>query len=268
MSSREQSCKLGLAGILLMVLPCSTAPAQQSSAGIGRGTYVSLFGGGGSGNSDITQFGTVLFPDALGGPLAVHATGQSNNSSVGFVGLQAGHEWSMGTQFMPAFEIEGIYLRQTQRAKLENPTNRIPEHTFDDTFRMNNAVFLANAVLSFRTSYQSFTPYVGGGIGAARIAINGANSAQINPPEAGINHFNSGPDASAWGIAAQAKAGVRIAFGDRAYVFGEYRYLFVDSADLIFGPTVYPTHVPTTAWTVRFDNMSHHLAAAGIGFTF
>jgi hypothetical protein len=51
-------------------------------------------------------------------------------------------------------------------------------------------------------------------------------------------------------------------------VFGEYRYLFVDSTDLIFGSTAYPTHVPTTAWTVHFSDMSHHLAVGGIGYKF
>ena len=90
------------------------------------------------------------------------------------------------------------------------------------------------------------TPYVGGGVGGARVAVDGANSVQIDPPEAGINHFNSGPDSSAWTFAAQFKAGARVALGSDAYVFGEYRYLFVGSTDQIFGPTVYPTHAPTS----------------------
>jgi opacity protein-like surface antigen len=269
MRTTERSCKPGLAGILLLALSCSPAMSEDGGGGTpGRGTYVSLFGGGGGGNSNVTQTGTALFPLQVGGPLDVNATGRTNTSGVGLIGLQIGHEWSTGSQLMPAFEIEGFYLRETQRARLENPTNRLPEHTFDNTFPMNNAVFLANAVLSFRTSYRGVTPYVGGGIGAARISVNGADSAQISPPEAGINHFNSRPDSSGWGFAAQAKAGVRVALGDRAYIFGEYRYLFVDSTDLTFGATVYPTHVPTTDWTVRFSDMSHHLGAAGIGFNF
>jgi opacity protein-like surface antigen len=269
MSSRERSCKPGLAGILLLALSCPTALADEGRGGApARGAYVSLFGGGGGSISTFTQFGTVFFPEAMGGPLSVNATGRPNTSGVGFVGLQIGHEWSYGASLLPALEIEGLYLAGTQRARLDNPSNRLPEHTFDNTFPMRNAVFLANVVLSFRTSYQSVTPYVGGGMGAARIAINGANSAQINPPESGINHFNSGADSSAWGFAAQAKAGVRLALGNGAYVFTEYRYLFVGSTDQIFGPTDYPTHAPTTHWTVRFGDMSNHLAAGGIGFKF
>ena len=105
-------------------------------------------------------------------------------------------------------------------------------------------------------------------MGAVRVAINGADSVQINPPEVGINHFNSGPDSSVWTFAAQAKAGVRVALGDHAYVFGEYRYLYVGSTDQIFGSTVDPAHAPTSQWTVRFGDTSYHLATAGIGFNF
>ena len=45
-------------------------------------------------------------------------------------------------------------------------------------------------------------------------------------------------------------------------------YLYVGSTTYIFGSTVYPTHVPTTDWTVHFNDMSHHLGVAGIGFRF
>jgi hypothetical protein len=51
-------------------------------------------------------------------------------------------------------------------------------------------------------------------------------------------------------------------------VFGEYRYLYVGSVDQTFGSTVDAAHVPTSAWTVRLDDTSYHLATAGIGFDF
>jgi opacity protein-like surface antigen len=162
-----------------------------------------------------------------------------------------------------------LYLATgTRSATLQNPNIRATEQTFDNTFPMNSSVLLANLVFSFPTSYPGVTPYIGGGIGGARVAINGANSLQLDPAEGALNHFNSGPDSSAWTFAAQAKAGVRIALGRNAYVFGEYRYLYVGSTDQIFGPTVEAGHVPTTAWTVRFGDTSHHLGAAGIGFKF
>ncbi len=269
MLSENHSCKLGLASILLPALS-STALAGDIGGGTpARGVYVGLFGGGGSGSTgSITQSETAFFTEAAGGPLSVRANGRSDSSGVGLVGLQVGHEWSYGSNLMPALEIEGFYLAGKQRAALNNPTNRLPEHKFDDTFPMNNAVLLANVVLSFPTSYQTITPYIGGGIGAARISIKGADSTQTHPLEVGINHFNSGANSSSWGFAAQAKAGVRVALGSNAYVFAEYRYLFVDTTDQTFGSTVYPTHVATTNWAVRFNDMSHQLAVGGIGFRF
>ncbi|MFA5955592.1 outer membrane protein [Hyphomicrobium sp.] len=263
--------KLTLAIIVIfMAAPAVAAdrslPGQATPA---RGVYVGVFGGGGFGSTtDVTQLGTAFFSEAEGGPLAVNATGRTDSGGVGFVGGQIGYEWSHGSVVLPAFEIEGLYLDAgTRRATLQNPTDRLPEHTFDDSFPMNNAVVLANLVLSLPTSY-GVTPYFGGGIGGARVAIDGAHSLQTNPTEAGINHFNSGPDSTAWSFAAQAKVGVRVALGSNAYVFGEYRYLYVGSTDQIFGPTVYPTHVPTTAWTERFGETSYNLATAGIGFNF
>src|SRR5690348_16656275 len=108
MSSRKQFYTPGLAGILLLALSCSAALAQQG----GRGTYVSVFGGGGiATGSDVTQSGTAFFSEAEGGPLAVRAKGQTDSRSVGFVGLQVGHEWSLGPSsgVLPALELEGFY---------------------------------------------------------------------------------------------------------------------------------------------------------------
>ena len=235
-----------------------------------RGVYVGLFGGGGvSISTSATQFGTVFFIEAAGGPLSVNATDRTDSGGVGFVGGQIGYEARYGSMMLPAFEIEGFYLANgTRHVTLQNPNVRAVEQTFDTTLPMNTAVVLANLVLSFPTSYPGVTPYFGGGIGAARVTVNGGNSLQTNPTEGALNHFNSGPDSTAWTFAAQAKAGVRVSLGANAYVFGEYRYLYVGSSDQIFGPTVDATHVPTSAWTVRFGDTSHHLGTAGIGFSF
>lgn len=119
------------------------------------------------------------------------------------------------------------------------------------------------------TPYQGITPYIGGGIGAANVSINGATSTQTDPAEPGINHFNARPDSSAWTFAAQAKAGARFALGNSgAYLFGEYRYLYVGDVNQVFGSTVNPAHAATSPWTASFGGTSHHLAAGGIGFGF
>lgn len=247
----------------------ANAPAASSAAG--RGTYLGVFGGGGSrGSSSVSQLGTVFFLEAAGGPLAVNATGQTNSGSVGFGGAHLGYEWAYGTHLLPAVEIEGFYLAgNQQQATLANPTNWLAEHSFDNTFPTRTAVVLANMVVGFRTPYQGITPYIGGGIGAANVSIKGATSTQLAPPEAGINHFNSNSNSSVWTFAAQAKAGARFALGGSgAYLFGEYRYLYVGDANHVFGSTAYLNHAQTSPWTTSFGGTSHHLAAGGVGFNF
>ena len=143
-----------------------------------------------------------------------------------------------GAYLRPALEIEGFYLAgNQQRATLTNPTTRLAEQTFDNTFPIRTTVLLANMVVGFRTQYENFTPYIGGGIGAANVSIKGATSTQIDPAEAGINHFNASPDSSAWTFAAQAKAGARFALGHSgAYLFGEYRYLYIGDVIRFLAP--------------------------------
>lgn len=248
-----------------------SAPVRPS---LGRGAYVSLFGGvGQGGGSNVNQSGTVFITEAQGGPLAVDAKGKTENENVKFAGAQLGYEWAyrsrLGMDLMPAIEFEGLRLFSADyHGTLQNPNIRIAEQTFDDTFSMNTNIFLANAVVGIRTPYRSITPYIGGGVGAALVSINNATSAQINPAEAGINHFNAGADSSAWTFAAQAKAGVRVAVSDGAYVFGEYRYLYVGAVDQAFGSTVYPAHAATTAWAVRFGDTSYNLINVGVGIGF
>ncbi|WP_424958750.1 hypothetical protein [Hyphomicrobium sp. 1Nfss2.1] len=133
---------------------------------LARGIYVGVFGGGGYGSStDITQRGTAYFIEAQGGPLAVNANGSTGGGGVGFVGGQVGYEFSRNALMLPAFEIEGFYLASgTRQGIVESPNDRLGEHNFDDSFKVNNTVFLANMVVSFQTSYYGLTPYIGGGI--------------------------------------------------------------------------------------------------------
>src|SRR3569623_1112931 len=97
----------------------------------------------------------------------------------------------------------------------------------------------------------------------------GPPAAATGSAELGSNHFNANPDSSAWTFAAQAKVGARMPLGDSgAYLFGEYRYLYIGAVNQVFGSTVYPGHVPTSPWTASFGGTSNHLAAAGVGFSF
>jgi len=249
----------------------TSAMAESDGTVAARDMYFGVFGGGGtSSGSDVTQRGTIFVTEAQGGPLAVNATGKTDGGNGGLFGLQIGHEWSRGSRLV-AFELEGLYLPgRTESARLQNTASpgRLDAQTFDSSFDMSSLVVLGNVVVGFPTRYSGLTPYVGAGIGLARVDITGANSAQVNPAEPGVNHFNTGTDSSAWTFASQIKAGVRYALGDSAYVFGEYRFLYVDATDQNLGSTAYPAHASTSDWNVRFDGTSYHFLAAGIGLSF
>jgi opacity protein-like surface antigen len=236
-------------------------PAFAESGGVtaARDLYFGVFGGAGaSSGGDVTQRGTVYITEAQGGPLAVNATGKTNSSGGGLFGVQFG-------------ELEGLYLPGRRvSARLENSASpgRLDAQTFDNSFDMSSVAILGNLIVSFPRRYPGMTPYVGGGIGLARVSISGANSTQVSPAEPGINHFNSGTDSSAWTFAAQMKTGVRWALGDSAYLFGEYRFLYVDATKQNFGPTAYSGHAATSDWQVRIGGTSRHFLTAGIGFGF
>jgi opacity protein-like surface antigen len=268
---------LVLAGIVLLALACSQAEGQDGAWPAGRGTYVGVFGGAGIQDIDsVAQIGTAFYPPAEGGPLYVNAVADPGSRVVGIAGLHVGHEWcgsclgcaGRSWTLLPAAEFEGFYLTSTQRADVSDPNNRLNGHVFADDFPLDSGVLLTNAIISLQAGGQRVTPYVGAGVGVACVSINGADSPQVIPPEPGVNHFNSNPDSSSWGFAAQAKAGVRFCVSERCYLFTEYRLLYVGSTDFSFGSTDYPTHVPTTPWTVNFGDTYHHLGVAGVGFHF
>ncbi len=234
------------------------------------GIYLSLFGGGGTGSStSARQLGTVYFVEAAGGPQSINGRGKLKNSGTGVVGAHMGYEWQQGEHFRPAVEIEALYLPSTDSSgKLDNTSARLTEGLFDNTLPTDTSVLLANAVVGFQTPYQGITPYIGGGIGAAYRSVNGATSSQLNPAEAGINHFNSENDSSVLTAAAQLKAGVRVAITDNAYLFGEYRYLYIGAHDQTFGATDAVGHAATSPWTVSYDGTSYNLGTVGIGMKF
>jgi opacity protein-like surface antigen len=262
-----------LAGILILIASCCTVQAQGHGGPMGRGMYAGVFGGAGSSNIDsIDQMGTAYFTEAEGGPLSVNAVGSSTDG-VGLVGMQIGHEWTSGAPegswgLLPAVEFEGMYLAGTQSAQLNNDTDRLPAHVFDDAFPMDNFALLANTVVSFQTPLVNLFPYLGGGLGMTNVKIDGANSLQLLPAEPGLNHFNANPNSSAVGLSAQFKAGLRVTLTDRLFLFTEYRYLYVGSTTHTFGSTQAPTHVATSPWTVQLKDMNSHLGVGGIGFDF
>lgn len=240
--------------------------------------YIGGFGGGMYSNSSrIQQLGTAFFTEDLGGALGVYAKGNAKKTSVGFGGVQLGYEWTAnpceigcsGWSIATAAELEAYWYSHTKKGNLHNliSDDRVPEHDFRDSFKANSGVYLANVVFSLNNDcYSSFSPYVGVGIGATRVSLKSASSYQVNPPEEGINHFNSKRDDSAWAFAAQAKVGLRYNFCDSFHIFGEYRYLFVDSSNYLFGSTDYPSHAVTSPWNVKLNNIQNNAFVFGLQY--
>lgn len=236
--------------------------------------YIGGFGGGiYSDTNRIDQYGTAFFSELTSiGPLSVIAEGHLNRTSTGFGGAQIGYEcfrpvcsdWYIGV----AGELEAFFFRHKKRGHLINKTvNGLPEHDFSDSFHTNSSVILANAVLSINNDCLfGFTPYVGGGIGATRVSLHKADSFQLEPLELGINHFNSNRNDFSWAFAAQAKVGLRYNFCQRFHVFAEYRYLYVDATNYVFGATNYTTHVPTSPWNVKVKNIHYNAFSIGLQF--
>lgn len=236
--------------------------------------YIGGFGGGiYSNQGKATQYGTAFFSELRSiGPLSVIAEGHLNKTSSGFGGAQAGYEWSKyfcsGWSIAGAGEVEVFFFRHKKKGHLINQTvNGLPEHDFLDSFHMHSNVILANAVLSINNDCLfGFSPYVGGGIGATRISLRKADSFQLEPPEPGINHFNSHRSDSSWAFAAQAKAGLRYNLWQRFHIFAEYRYLYVDSSSYVLGATNYTTHAPTSPWNVKVRDIHYNAFAIGLQF--
>lgn len=249
----------------LMACECCEQPSNNR-------LYIGAFGGGiYSNNNDIYQYGTAFFSEVESiGPLPVIAEGHLNKTSSGFGGVQIGYEWSKpdcsGWAFATAGELEVFFFKHKKKGNLINETVvGLDEHDFFNTFRMNSSVILVNAVLSINNDCFGLSPYIGGGIGAARVSLHKAFSLQLEPDEP-ANHFNSNRNDSTWAFAAQAKAGLRYNFCQMFHVFAEYRFLYVDAAKYVFGATNYPTHVPTTAWNVKVKNVHYNAFAIGVQF--
>lgn len=235
--------------------------------------YIGAFGGGiYSDSSKASQQGTAFFLEAQGGPLAVLAEGHFKRQSTGFGGVQVGYEFANNNNcsdwsIAPAAELEAYFFSHRQSGHFINQSGRLDEHDFANSFRSNSSVILVNAVIGLNNScWSSFTPYVGGGIGAANIRLNKADSLQVSPPEPGVNHFNSKRSDSSWAFAAQAKAGLRYNFSSSFHIFGEYRYLYVDASNYIFGSTVSPGHAATSPWNFKINDINYNAFAFGIQF--
>ena len=262
--------------VLVSLSTINSISAQDCCTSDCNRFYIGGFGGEAysGGSTRLIQQGTVFFSEAVGGPLAVNARGNSHKrTSSGFGGGQIGFELRQcgfgfsNLSLTPGAEIEAYFFRHNKKAHLINPTVRLTEHDFLNTFPMRVGVYFFNGVLSLNSCcFPLITPYIAGGVGAARISIRNAKSLQVEPPEAGVNHFDSDRSDTSWAFAAQAKAGLRFNILERVHIFGEYRYLYIDSSNYIFGSTVAEGHAPTSPWNVEVKSLHYNAFAVGLQF--
>lgn len=260
--------------------PCVQPCEPCEPCGCNR-IYIGGFGGVlYSDSTRIHQMGTAYFPwndEGGDGPLTVDARGKLKSESSGFGGAQIGYEWTQcpfnfgcaDWDLTTAAELEAFWYGHKRKGHLSNQTDtdRLPEHDFRDSFDFDNTAILANAVFTLNSPCLcSFSPYLGLGLGAVHLSISKANSLQVNPLEAGVNHFNTLRNDATWAFAGQVKAGVRYNIYGSLHVFGEYRYLFVDSSKYILGSTLYPNHVHTSEWNIRIKNNSYNAFAFGVQY--
>lgn len=247
--------------------PPESAQQEQPKSAV-TGFYFGGFGGWGFNQFDVSQKGIAFYLSGAGGPLVVDSYGSTESNGYGFGGVHFGYEWiskkNKNWCLTSGAELEGYYFAQTKHVTLENPTERLDFHEFEDTFPTRNGVIIADYVLAFTNDYV--TPYIGAGMGAAITSIHDAVATQTEFPEPGINHFNSNPDSFNWGFASQIKAGLRYSFFKHMRIFGEYRFLFIAANNYTFGHTVYPGHVATADWAISFDGIYNHLFSLGLDF--
>lgn len=254
------------------MLGLAAQPGFAADASTQAGIYLGLFGGRGVANSSsLKQQGAVLINPHL--TLPIQAVGPTNRPKLNAGGVQLGYEWSRqavartGWRFSPALELEGLYLGK-HRPHAEMPVRPRALGTQYVTLPMTGAAVLANAVFTFQSPYsEKLLPYFGLGLGAASLSVKGSDS--FNPSEPGINHFNSGPDASDTAFALQLKAGVKAELRKNLHFFTEYRHLSVRATRYTFGETDYPgVHLPTTPWNVSLGRQQYHFLMVGLQYRF
>lgn len=268
--------KLNISSSILLLALATPTFASHAQEPCAEKLYFGVFGGGGSSNSiNTSQFGTAYYIEAQGGPLAVNAFGQLGSKSTGFFGAQIGYQardvflnYSPQWVLRPAAELEGyIMSKSTFNGDLINNTDRLPEHDFVVSYPMHRTVYLINAVLNFKNHHFPVTPYIGLGIGNAIVRISNASATQIDPPEAGFNHYNASTNATDSVFAGQIKLGLSYGINKYISIFADYRCLYLASSNFTFGSTVYPSHPETSSWQVILDAQRYNLGNIGIRFS-
>jgi len=97
----------------------------------------------------------------------------------------------------------------------------------DATARISTWTFLANAYFDLGT-WAGFTPYVGGGIGTANVALDSYE--HNNPPNNPRNHYSASTSESQWNFAWAVTAGLSYDMTSNLLLDMNYRYASLGDA--------------------------------------
>ncbi len=191
---------------ILLTSLAALAIATTAQAADTKGFYVGIAGGWNHTND----------ADLDGRPDGT-TTGLSESFDEGWVGLaNTGYRWSNGLRT----EIEGGYRRNdvdSATGSITGSTSSTADGDYSSWSAMANVIYDLNHLYNASTS--SFTPYVGAGIGVARVKLDST----INGPGFGIPLPINDTDTV---LAYQGIAGLNYALNDKVDLGVSYRYFW------------------------------------------
>ena len=185
-------------------------------------------------------------PSALGGPVLLGKKGGGSidpsaklDMDLGFgVDVSAGY----AGLFIPEFRVEGEINYHSNQINSVTSSFLPPPHTFGATGSIDAIGLMLNGYYDFLNS-SAWTPYIGGGVGAAHVAVSDAGI-----PASGFPRVSGGD----WQFAYQGIAGVRYSFTPNLSASLDYRYFATTDPKFTF-------HTPIGAITAKTEYRTHNI---------
>lgn len=203
-------------------------------------------------NQRVERLNNVL--DTVGSPTSV----QNNNfGTAGIFGLGVGYK--VNNWFRA--DVTGEYRGNSQFFGTDRLTYAGPSYGVDTyNATKNEWVVLANAYVDLGT-WWCITPFIGAGVGGARVAINGFTD--TNTPTSGVAF---GDNVAKWNFAWAAHAGIAYKVSPNFTVELAYRYL--DMGDGLTGDLRTFNGVNTVYNPTTFKNITSHDLKLGVRWNF
>ena len=176
--------------------------------------------------------------------------------SAGLFGLGIGYNWNDWLRF----DLTGEYRSRANFHGAQIIDAGAGPYTNEYYFSKSEWLFLANAYVDLGT-WHGFTPFVGAGVGGARITIHSFQD--INTPNAGVAFAE---DASKWNFAWALHAGVGYKITKNVVVELAYRY--VNLGDAQSGDIYTYNGINNVYNPMEFEKITSHDVKLGLRFNF